>query len=63
MIVNTTLPRTGHHYSVHCLHGAPLFNAPGQPSSTLPVFEAKVLAVAGEGWDSNVEQCCSCCVE
>ena len=32
-----------------------------RPSSMLPVFEEKVLVVAGEGWDSNVEQCCSCC--
>lgn len=27
-----------------------------------PVFEAKALVVAGVGWDSSVEQCCSCCV-
>ena len=27
----------------------------------LPVFEEKVLVVAGEGWGINVEQCCSCC--
>ena len=31
-----------------------------KPSSALPVFEEKVLVVAREGWDSNVE-CCSCC--
>ena len=34
-----------------------------RPSSTLPVFEEKVLVVAGEGWGSNVEQCCSRCAK
>ena len=32
-----------------------------KPSSTLPVFEEKLLVVAGEGWGSTVDQCCSCC--
>ena len=27
----------------------------------LPVFEERVLVVAGEGWGSHIEQYCSCC--
>ena len=46
--------------NVLCL--AVLCNAMLSRSSlTLPVFEEKVLVVAGEGWGSNVEQCSSCC--